>query len=61
MYIFHRNSLGIGICYITAHVVISMYLPEMWPMMDSYMAKPLLVKLLLLPIWVKVIFHFPVI
>lgn len=50
---FGVKRLGIGICYITAHVVISMYLPEMWPMMDSYMAKPLLVKLLLLPIWVK--------
>jgi len=52
---FGLKRLGVSICYLTAHVVGSMFLPELWPVSESYTATPFLLKLLLLPVWCKLI------
>jgi len=52
---FGLKRLGISICYLTAHVVGSMFLPEDWPTKDGFFNTPFIAKLLLMPIWVKLI------
>jgi len=52
---FGFKRLGIGICYMTVHLLGSSFLPEMWPMTPSFLEKPFITKLLLLPFWVKFI------
>ena len=52
---FGLKRLGISICYMTAHVVGSMFLPENWPVTESFVSTPFLAKLLLMPLWVKLI------
>lgn len=52
---FGLKRLGVSICYMTAHVVGSMFLPDQWPATESFAATPLAVKLLLLPVWAKLI------
>jgi len=52
---FGLTRLAISICYMTAHVLGSAYLPELWPTSEHFTSTPLLVKLVLLPIWCKLI------
>jgi len=52
---FGLKRLLISICYMTAHVVGSNYLPELWPSTQHFTTTPIMVKLVLLPIWCKLI------
>jgi len=52
---FGLKRLAISICYMTAHVLGSSYLPELWPTTQSFNSTPLMGKLLLMPIWCKLI------
>jgi len=52
---FGLKRLGLSVVYMTAHVVGSMFLPELWPITDSFAQTSLAGRLLLLPIWVKLI------
>jgi len=49
------GRLAISICYMTAHVLGSSYLPELWPTTQSFNNTPLMGKLLLMPVWCKLI------
>jgi len=52
---FGLKRLAISICYMTAHVVGSAFLPEFWPTTDTFTNTPFIGKLLLLPVWCKLI------
>ena len=52
---FGLRRLGISLCYLTAHVGGSVLLPEHWPTTDQFYQTSLPVKLLLLPVWCKLI------
>jgi len=52
---FGLKRLAISICYMTAHVLGSSYLPELWPTTQSFNNTPLMGKLLLMPVWCKLI------
>jgi len=52
---FGLKRLAISICYLTAHVVGSLYLPELWPTSQDFSETNLVARLLLLPVWVKLI------
>lgn len=52
---FGLKRLGISICYMTAHVAGSIFLPDQWPTSDSFHQTPLLAKLVLMPVWCKLI------
>ena len=52
---FGLKRLGLSVVYMTAHVVGSMFLPELWPITDSFAQTSFAGKLLLLPVWVKLI------
>ena len=52
---FGLKRLAISICYMTAHVLGSSYLPELWPTTEHYTSTPYLLRLVLLPIWCKLI------
>jgi len=52
---FGLKRLGISVCYMVGHVVGSQFLPELWPASEQFLETGLLTKLLLLPIWCKLI------
>lgn len=52
---FGLKRLAISICYMSAHVGGSAFLPEQWPTSDSFHSTPLVAKMLLLPVWCKLI------
>ena len=52
---FGLKRLALSVAYMTAHVVGSMFLPELWPITDSFAETSLAGKLLLLPVWCKLI------
>ena len=52
---FGLKRLLVSLCYLTGHVVGSLYLPELWPTSDGFKQTNLLVRLLLLPVWCKLI------
>ena len=52
---FGLKRLAISICYMTAHLVGSAYLPEFWPTTEHFASTPFMGKLLLLPVWCKLI------
>jgi len=52
---FGLKRLGISICYMTAHVIGSGFLPEFWPNTPAFYETSLVAKLLLMPIWCKLI------
>lgn len=49
------KRLGLALCYMVVQVVGSMYLPSNWPASQAFADLSLLSRLLLLPLWVKVI------
>ena len=53
--LFGLKRLGISVRYMTAHVAGSMFLPELWPTTDSFSQTSLAGKLVLLPVWCKLI------
>lgn len=52
-YAFKR--LGLGVCYMLFHVIGSGYLPSDWPSTLDFSETSFILRLFLLPIWVKVI------
>jgi len=49
------KRLGLALCYMVVQVVGSMYLPSDWPASQAFAELSLPTRLLLLPLWVKVI------
>lgn len=49
------KRLGLGACYMAFHVVGSIWLPQYWPNTQGFYDMSLMSKLILLPIWAKVV------
>ena len=49
------KRLLLGLCYMVFHVLGSLYLPSDWPASESFHQQSLLTKLLLLPLWCRLI------
>jgi len=49
------KRLGLALCYMVFHIIGSSLLPSDWPASQDFASTPLLLRLLLMPIWVKVI------
>jgi len=49
------KRLGLAFCYMLLQVIGSMYLPSSWPGSESFQQTSLPLRLLLLPLWVKIV------
>ena len=52
---FGLARLGLSVAYMTAHLAGSAWLPDQWPTSSSYSQTSLPARLLLLPLWCKVV------
>jgi lysophospholipid acyltransferase 5 len=49
------NRFSLGLCYMLIHIVGAIFLPSDWPATDEFYNHSFLIRLLLLPLWCRVI------